>query len=187
MSKRFVAIVFAIVGFVLMAMFQACSDNTSDNKQNVSANRQQRKESLEKANRYMILKEKEDIVNYIERHNLKVEWVGTNLCYSIVKQGDTEQIKRGNLVSMEYEVRFLNGDLVYSSKESGPKTFVVGRGGVESGLEETIVYLHKNDVAVIILPSDSAHGLIGDGNRIPPKTPIVYKVKIIENVIISKI
>lgn len=181
MLKRFVAIVPIIVSFVLMASLQACSDDTTDNRQYVPANRQQRKESLEKANRYMVLKEKEDIVNYIERHNLKVEWVGTNLCYSIVKQGDEERIKRGDLVSMEYEVRFLNGDLVYSSKESGPKTFVVGRGGVESGLEETIVYLHKNDVAVIIIPSDLAHGLIGDGNRIPPKTPIVYKVKIIEN------
>lgn len=173
-----------LLSFVVLwqiIMLSACNDGVIISQQKVNDQDKQRKESLEKANRYLVLKEKEDIVNYIERHNLNVEWLGTCLCYSIVNQGDTTLVKRGNLVSIEYEVRLLNGDLLYTSREDGLKTFIAGRGGVESGLEEALVHLHTNDVAVVIIPSDAAHGLLGDGNKIPPKTPIVYNLKIIDN------
>ena len=103
---------------------------------------------------------------------------GTGLRYRIVKQGDTALIKTKDIVSMEYEVRLLDGEVIYSSKEFGQKVFVVGRGGVESGLEEALLHLHKGDVAEIILPSHLAFGLLGDGDRIPPKSALVYKVKI---------
>ena len=174
-------ICYAFAVLASLSFFEACTDDVEQNKQYNVEYEKQKKESLEKANRYMVLKENEDIDNYIERHHLHIERIGTGLCYSIVKQGDTKPIEKGNLVTMEYEVRKLSGDLVYSSKDNGPMSFIVGIGGVESGLEEAIVHLHKDDVAVIIIPSYYAHGLLGDGNRIPPKTPIVYNVKIIEN------
>lgn len=181
MLNGFVKILFALVVMASLSFFEACTDDVEQNRQYNVEYEKQKKESLEKANRYMVLKENEDIDNYIERHNLNVERIGTGLCYSIVKQGDTKPIEKGDLVTMEYEVRMLTGDLLYSSKENGPMSFIVGIGGMESGLEEAIVHLHKGDVAVIIIPSYYAHGLLGDGNRIPPKTPIVYNVKIIEN------
>ena len=180
MLKLFVRFLLIFTLLSQVMTFASCEDNNADN-QYVNTNNKQKKESLEKANRYMVLKEKEDVDNYIERHHLKVNWLGTGFCYSIVKQGDTELIKKGNLVTLDYEVRFLTGELVYNSKENGPKMFVVGMGGVENGLEEAIVNLHKNDVAVIILPSNMAYGILGDGNKIPPKTPIVYNLKVIEN------
>ena len=95
-------------------------------------------------------------------------------------EGDGDLIERGDIVTLEYEVDLITGDRVYSSKEDGNKTFVVGRGGVESGLEEAILKLRNNSVAVLILPSHLAHGLLGDGERIPPKSPIVYYVKVID-------
>ena len=74
----------------------------------------------------------------------------------------------------------LNGDLIYSSKKDGNKTFLVGRGGVESGLEEAILKLCKNSVATLILPAHLAHGLIGDGNKVPPRATLVYRLKVID-------
>ena len=58
----------------------------------------------------------------------------------------------------------------------------MGIGGVESGLEEAILKLRKNSVAVLILPSHLAHGLLGDSNRIPPKAALVYKIKVIDKI-----
>lgn len=136
--------------------------------------------SLEKANRYMLLQEFEWIDDYVERHKLIVNQTGTGLRYQILKEGDGDLIKRGDIVTLEYEVDLITGDRVYSSKEDGNKTFVVGRGGVESGIEEAILKLRNNSVAVLILPSHLAHGLLGDGERIPPKSPIVYYVKVID-------
>lgn len=141
--------------------------------------KQELNNTLEKANRYMILKESELIDDYIYRHDLNMYETGTGLRYQILKQGETELIKEGDLVTMEYELRFLTGDLVYSSKESGNKSFIVGRGGVEAGLEEAVLKLHKNDMAIVIIPAHLAHGLLGDGNRIPPRSTLVYRIKII--------
>ena len=90
-------------------------------------------------------------------------------------------IKTGDIVALDYELRLLDGELVYSSKENGLKVFIVGRGGVESGLEEAVLHLHKGDEAEIIIPSHLAYGLAGDGDKIPIRSTIVYKLKVIEN------
>ena len=137
-------------------------------------------ESLEKANRYLLIQEAEQINDYIERHKLNVIQTGTGLRYQIHNQGDGDAIREGDIVTLEYEVRLLNGDLIYSSKNDGYKTFLVGRGGVESGLEEAILKLCEKSVATLIIPAHLAHGLIGDGNKVPPRATLVYRLKVIE-------
>ena len=166
--------------FVIMAiiMLLSCENNSQTQQSSQSVNAKQRKESVEKANRYIVIQENEAINDYIERHQMDVVETGTGLRYRIVKQGDTELIKRGDVVSMDYEVRLLTGDLLYSSKEYGKKTFLVGKGGVESGLEEAVLHLHKGDVADIIIPSHLAFGLLGDGEKVPPRAALIYKIKI---------
>lgn len=179
MLKNFNKILFAISVLSVFSLLVACTDK--EETQKPSVDKKPKKESLEKANRYLFLKEKEDIDDYIARHGIKVVETGTGLRYRIIKQGDGELIKQGDIIVIDYEVRLLNGKLLYSSKEDGLKTMKVGRGGVETGLEEAFLNLHKGDIAEIIIPSHLAHGLIGDGNRIPPRQPIVYKLKIIDN------
>ena len=91
-------------------------------------------------------------------------------------------IESGDVVSLEYEIRLLNGKMIYSSKNDGIKTFLVGRGGVESGLEEAILKLRKNSVAILILPAHLAHGLLGDGNKVPARAALVYKLKVVDKI-----
>ena len=67
-----------------------------------------------------------------------------------------------------------------SSENDGFKSFVVGRGGVESGLEEAVLKMKKNSEAIFILPSHLAHGYVGDGDKITYRTVLVYKVKVID-------
>lgn len=170
-----------LLAILLGLALSSCEENGNPQQSVPSVDTKRRDEVLEKANRYLVIQEEEAISEYVERHQLNVVETGTGLRYCIVRQGDTEQIKRGEVISMEYEVRLLTGDLVYSSKADGPKTFLVGRGGVELGLEEAVLHLHKGDVAVIIIPSRLAYGLLGDGDRVPPRAALVYKVKIINN------
>lgn len=171
MKLLFKILIFSIV----LTAFSSCGDDLPE-RQTTAAFSADKKASLEKANRYIIKKEAEQIDEYIERHRLKVLETGTGLRYQILKKGGDITIERGDTVVLEYETRLLTGALVYSSEEKGPKTFVVGRGGVESGLEEVMPLLHKNDVAVVILPSHLAFGLLGDGDRIPQKAALVYKI-----------
>ena len=131
-------------------------------------------------NRKMIQYESNLINDYIEKNDLNVIMTGTGLRYQILNEGEGELIKKGDIVTLQYELGLLSGELLYSSDNDGNKVFHVGRGGVESGLEEAVLKLRKNSEAILILPSHLAHGLIGDGNRIPPKAILVYSIKVID-------
>ncbi|MBQ7533859.1 MAG: FKBP-type peptidyl-prolyl cis-trans isomerase [Bacteroidales bacterium] len=178
MLKKIEKILLTVVVVSFMAILTSCADNTDT--QNVNNVKKQDRERLEEANRYLVKQEKEIINEYI--HNSGNEYVetGTGLRYRIVNQGDSTIIKTGDIVVMEYQNSLINGEVVYSSDNDGLKSFVVGRGGVERGLEEAVLHLHKGDEAEVIMPSYLAYGLTGDGNKIPPRSILVYKLKIID-------
>lgn len=156
-------------------------DDKKQNKQVANAITQKQVEDyLEQNNRDFINYEANKINEYVESHDLNVIQTGTGLRYQIHDKGDGVLIKEGDIVTLEYEISLLNGDLIYSSENDGVKTFIVGRGGVESGLEEAILKLSKNSVATLIIPVHLAHGLIGDGNRIPARATLVYNLKVID-------
>lgn len=163
---------------LLMAFF-ACGEKTPKQQNVVSKN--EMKNSMETANRYLLNEEEEDIANYIKRHGLEMVTTGTGLRYQILKQGSENRFEKGERVTMEYELHSIAGDLIYSSDNDGVKSFVVGEGSVESGLEEAMAYLHRGDVAKLIIPYHLAYGLHGDDNRIPEYATLVYTIKIIDN------
>lgn len=139
------------------------------------------KSSMEKANRYLLNEEEEDIDNYVRRHGLTMVSTGTGLRYQILKHGSERQVEKGDKVVLEYELHSITGDLIYSSQNEGPKVFVVGDGSVESGLDEAMGYLHYGDVAKLIIPFHLGYGLHGDDRGIPEYATLVYTIKIIDN------
>ena len=164
---------------LLLLTIYACGEKTPEQQTSVSKN--EMKNGMETANRYLLNEEEEDIANYIKRHGLEMTTTGTGLRYQILKQGSEKRIEKGEKVTMEYELHSIAGDLIYSSDNDGVKSFVVGEGSVESGLEEAMTYLHRGDVAKLIIPFHLAYGLHGDDNRIPEYATLVYTIKIIDN------
>lgn len=163
---------------LLLIAFFSCGEKPN---QPVPVTKNEMKSSMEKANRYLLNEEEEEIGDYVRRHGLEMVSTGTGLRYQILKQGTGNQVKKGDKVSLEYELHNLAGNLIYSSENDGVKVFVVGEGGVESGLDEVMNYLHYGDVAKLIIPFHLAYGLHGDDNRIPEYTTLVYTIKITEN------
>ena len=163
---------------VLLAMF-SCGGQPEAPMQTMT--KDEMKSSMEKANRYLMNEEEEDIANYIQRHGLEMIKTGTGLRYQILNQGSGVLIETGQKVTIEYELHSIAGDLIYSSDQDGVKSFVVGEGTVESGLEEAMTYLHRGDVAKVIIPFHLAYGLHGDDDRIPEYATLVYTIKIIDN------
>lgn len=162
---------------VFFLMFTACHEKPHNHPKN---NDSQLKESLEKVNRYMVNDEEEDIKNYISRHRLDVIATGTGLRYQIIQQGEGEQIRPGQTVKVDYVLRNIMGDVIYSGDNDGIMTFDVGCGDVVSGLDEALTYLHKGDVAKIIIPSHLGYGLLGDQKSIPERATLIYVVKILD-------
>lgn len=163
---------------VLLPMF-SCESKPKQNQPPVT--KEEMKNSMEKANRYLLNEEEEDIANYVRRHQLDMTSTGTGLRYQIMEQGSSRLIEKGQKVTLEYELHSIAGDLIYSSENEGLKSFVVGEGGVESGLDEAMIYLHYGDVAKLIIPFHLGYGLHGDDNKIPEYATLVYTIKITDN------
>ncbi len=173
-TKPFSSII--ILQLFLLLLFSYCGNRSSGEEQQphpVSG------EDMLRANQFLTGKDMDLIEAYAKRRNWDVEFTGTGLGFQIHHQGNGEQVTRGTDITIEYVVSLLDGRVCYTSEEEGPKTFRVGRGGVETGLEEGVLMLRKGDKARFILPPFLAHGLIGDQDRIPPRAVVIYEVEVI--------
>jgi FKBP-type peptidyl-prolyl cis-trans isomerase FkpA len=165
------------LGALMLVLGWSCQQNDQV-QQEQQTDPNQAKQPLEKANRYMVVAEEEQMDNFVRRYGWEMTKTGTGLRYMIYHHGSGLMVERGKIISLEYEVRLLTGDLIYSSAEDGRLTFLVGRGGVPSGVEEGIKNLREGDKAKFILPSHLAYGLLGDDKRIPPRAVLVYDIEV---------
>ncbi len=166
--------------YIILCIFALLAANCRRERNKVSEEEiRQTEEALVGANRMMIKSDKLKVQEYIEEHNLSLVETKSGLWYGITSPGSGNKVKEDDLVTLEYSVSLLNGTMCYSSDSLGLKKFRVGKGGVESGLEEGILMLNEGSEAIFIMPPHLAHGLTGDGNRIPARAIIVYKVKLV--------
>lgn len=164
---------------LLFLLLQACNSEIKKQEENRTT-KNPLQESLFEANRKAVKTEDRQIEDFIRRNRWDMKKSGTGLRYRIYEKGRGEKAAGGSVAVIDYEVSLLNGTVLYSSDEQGPKEFLIGRGGVEAGLEEGILLLHAGDHAKFILPSHLAYGLSGDEDKITGKATLVYDVKLLE-------
>ena len=115
------------------------------------------------------------------RPDWKMTETGTGLRYFVYEKSEnTDTAQVGELVTVDFEISLLDGTICYSSKEKGPESFIVEKADIEMGLHEGMQYLCTGDKAKFILPSHMAHGLIGDTEKIPPLSPVIYDIHLLE-------
>lgn len=165
-----------VVAFTaLLFSFSCCKHHENSNTQ---VNPNDYKDNLVEVNKELNKNEDESIESYIKRHGWEMINTGTGLRYLIYEEGAGEKAEKDKLAVLNYSVSLLDGTEVYNSKDLGQKKFVIGTGGVESGLEEAVLLLRVGDKAKLILPSHLAYGLMGDDNKIPSRAALVYDVEL---------
>ena len=147
----------------------------------VGRNKQPANNKLDDVNRFLVEKDNERIQSFVERRGWEMKKTGSGLWYQILSNQTGKKIKEGDKVSIDYEIRLLDGTLCYTSDSTGLKQFVVGRQETMVGLQEGIKLLTENDKARFIIPPHLGYGLIGDEKRIPARAVLVYTLKV-ENV-----
>ena len=162
-----------------MLVLYSCSNKKVANESGALSQRQVTERLLD-ANIAAIEVENNQIDKLIDSLGWNMNKSATGLRYEILEKGDGPKAEFGKMVRFEYETKLMNGEIIYSSIQSGPKEFKIGSGGVESGLEEGILLLNTGDKARLIIPSYLAHGLSGDQDRIPPKATLIYTIKLID-------
>lgn len=126
--------------------------------------------------------EDEEIDNYLSRRpDWKITRSGSGLRSFIYKKTEFQDTARvGDAVLVDFSVELLDGTVCYTSEKNGPESFIVEKADIESGLHEAMQLMCTGDKGKFILPSFMAHGLIGDEDKIPPLTPVVYDIHLIE-------
>lgn len=120
------------------------------------------------------------IDQFVKRNNWPAITTGTGVRYYIYKEGSGKYAERGKVVFVNFEIRLLDADTTLCYTSGGtPIDFLVEMDNVESGLHEAITYLKEGDKAFIILPYYLAHGLLGDNDKIPPLSPVLYDIELI--------
>ena len=134
-------------------------------------------------NKSWSLDESFKIETYCKRQGWDMVKSNSGIFYSIVKNGDGKVFPSfDDEVTINYEVRLLDVDqtLCYSSDEFGLAIFKVEKSLVESGLHEAITYLKSGDSAIVVLPHFLAHGIAGNIDKIPPLSPVLYFLSVID-------
>jgi FKBP-type peptidyl-prolyl cis-trans isomerase FkpA len=163
--------------FILMMFFSMASCNNSSEKKVLRY--KPGKNELADINSYFVQKDRERIQNYIERKNLTMKESASGLWYAITREGTGNLFRDGDKISIDYDCSLLDGTKCYSSGTSGTKVYVLGKSGIEAGLNEGFRMLRPGSEGIFILPPFLAYGLVGDGKSIPSRATIVYKIKIL--------
>ncbi len=167
-----------ILVMALSILFTACRPETQVPSNRVAKERQMSNELI-KINHYVVKRNQELITNFVRRTGWDMHTTGTGLWYMITVHGQGPEVKNGEVVVLSYRILLLDGEVIDSASAAHPKSFVVGHGGVEAGLEEGVKLLHQGDSARLILPPHLAHGNFGDSEKIPPLAILIYELKVL--------
>lgn len=121
--------------------------------------------------------------HFIEEQKIDIEPTESGMYFIPLKQGNGRAVKKGDIVTVSYEGKFLNGEFFDSTvKRNQPFEFVYGtEWQVIEGMEEAIGMMREGDSALIILPSDLAWGADGSSTGIvPPFTSVIYEIELLE-------
>jgi gliding motility-associated peptidyl-prolyl isomerase len=162
---------------LLLLLIAGC-DNQPEKKKNIDPDAYEK--PLMEANKAVVRTEKQHIDDFLRRYKWDMTETGSGLQYIIYEEGNGPAVRKGQLAVLEYTVKLITGDIIYTSDDLGPMEFTVGKAEVISGLEEGILLLHVGDKAKFIIPSHLAYGLLGDEDRIPGKATLIYDIELLK-------
>jgi len=96
------------------------------------------------------------------------------------KKESGQTVKPGDYVVLNYDIKDLSDNTIYSSKEIGEKKYLADHENYFRGFREAVKLLKEGEEAVFIFPSSAAYGYHGDEKKIGSNIPIKVDIKIIK-------
>lgn len=120
--------------------------------------------------------------NFIDEKKIEVAPTPSGMYFVRTQKGTGKKVELGDVITVNYEGKFLNGVFFDSSiKSKQPLEFVYGsEWQVIAGIDEAIGLMNEGDKALVILPSGLAWGDKGSSTGIiPPFTSIIYELELV--------
>lgn len=135
------------------------------------------KENMINANRVVIQSEATQIDAYIQRRGWETTPLRCGARYLLREKGQGAAIQADDTVVVTYRLEALDGTPIYRHQTD---TMVVGRREVTPALDDLLEELTYGSTCWMIAPSNSAYGVVGDGDRVASRTVIVYDIQAIK-------
>ena len=137
-------------------------------------------QKLIEINKYLVEKDQQIIADFVKEHGWNMHRDSAGMWYEILSQGTGPYPKDGDHVVVEYRVELLDGTVCYDSDSLGLKTFRVNHSNVIRGLNDAVQMLRLGGTGRFIFPPYMAYGLLGDQKCIPPRSIVIYYIKLVE-------
>lgn len=117
---------------------------------------------------------------YLAKNNIASTPTESGLHYLITEKGNGEKPKVGEVVTMRYTGKLLDGTVFDSSAERDqPFQFVLGVGQVIPGWDEGVQLMTKGEKGVFYIPYYLAYG-DRDLGEIPPFSNLIFEVELVD-------
>ena len=143
---------------------------------------QLKKDAEEKVAKQKLNQDRE-MKEYFAKNNIHATKTESGLYYSISKEGEGENAKPGQKISMSYLGKLINGKVFDKNVDSNfvcirPFTFTLGQHQVIEGWDEGVQLLKKGSKGTLYIPSYLGYGERGMGAAIPPNSILIFDVEL---------
>ena len=138
------------------------------------------REQFVKVNRYMQKRHQDHISAFIDRVGWDARQYPSGLWIVVQDSGKGPAIVDNQVVTYAFSSQLLDGTPCYEAAADAPKSIIVGKGGVEAGVEEGIKQLNPGARAIFLIPPHLAHGNFGDRDKIPGNSVLIYRIHILD-------
>jgi FKBP-type peptidyl-prolyl cis-trans isomerase len=116
---------------------------------------------------------------WVEQNFPNAKKSNTGIRYDIIESGAGERAKPGDMVSVLYVGRFINGETFDQVNDrEKPFRFRLGRGLVIQGWDQILQLMRPGDKWVVIIPAELGYGSRGTG-RIPRDSTLVFMLELL--------
>ncbi len=169
--------------FVILSIFMLFLFSCKNNKQSVREPIQYKHGEADmtsvELNRKLNKREEDYILQMIKKDSLHTYYnSGHGFWYYYITQNNSSSIKpqTDDLLNLNYEVKDLSGNTIYSFDETGEVNYHVGHENYFRGFYDAIKLLKEGEEAVFIFPSNSAYGYHGDEKKIGQNIPLKVRI-----------
>ena len=127
-----------------------------------------------------LIKGDEGKIDSIIKSNPQIKYIASNkgywYHYDVKNDVDTLRPKKGDIAFFDYEIKDINGSVIYSKEELKPQTYAVDKQNIMMGLRNGIKLMRKNEKVTFLFPSHMAFGYHGDDKKIGTNEPLICTV-----------
>lgn len=118
--------------------------------------------------------------DFLKRANINIEPSSTGYYYVEEKKGQGNLIETGNLVSIYYTGKLVDGRVFDTNYGKSPMNFRVGFGQVIPGMDQGIRNMREGGKGKLIIPSKLAYGVQGVPGKIMPYSSLIFEIEVVK-------